>query len=140
MCIRDSGCSPDCKIELDAVCGFAAALAVGDTPGDFAGGTAALDGSCDDAGPGLERVYRFTTTDAGTLSVSVASESPLTLYVLAACENPPTELACASFVPGQAGEPLTQLMNTGTSVLVVVDAPAGYAGSYVLTTAFTPSG
>lgn len=107
-------------------------LAVG-TPvrGDTRQGQNALTGSCIRGGDAPEIVYGLTVEHRAQVTITINSDYDGALYLLGACNEPRSEIACNDDAPNISRSQIEATLDPGT-YYVVVDAYGSGAGEFEL--------
>jgi hypothetical protein len=141
---EDATCSDvePCATQVANVCAAATVAVIGDNAGDTLGGSAVFSGTCTGAAGMLEELYAFTPGqpgETGTLTLTLSSATDQGLYIRTTCGDGATELSCTDAFNGGTDEVLTQPVEGGVPLTIVVDGYSfgGQAGPYVLNVAYT---
>ncbi|WP_437827419.1 DUF4215 domain-containing protein [Sorangium sp. So ce1153] len=133
------GCSAECTLELDAVCGDALVAVLGDNEGDTTTGTSLFEGSC----LGYlrpEKIHTFTPPSDGTLLLRLSSDTDLGMYVRTSCVDDDSQVECMDNVGDDSEEVLEIDVDGGVPLFIFVDTYfVTDAGPYTLNLAFTPA-
>lgn len=118
-------------------CGSPIALTLG-TPaqGDTTQGANVMTGSCIRGGEAPELVYSITLEQRAQLSVTITSQYDGALYLLGACGEMRSEIACNDDAPTTERSHVEATLDAGT-YFVVVDGFGSSAGAFELTAEVT---
>ncbi|MBX3274794.1 MAG: pre-peptidase C-terminal domain-containing protein [Sandaracinaceae bacterium] len=118
-------CSAPIALEIGAV-----------VSGDTSRGSHSMTGSCIRGGEAPDVVYTVTLQRRAQLSVTLTSAYDGALYLLGACGDMRSEIACNDDAPNTSRSFIEATLDPGT-YYVVVDGYANEAGAYELTTQVT---
>ena len=113
-------------------CGSPIALAIGEpVTGDTNQGSSSMTGSCIRGGDAPELVYAVTLESRAQLAVTITSEFDGALYLLGACGEMRSEIACNDDAPTTSRSHVEATLDAGT-YYVVVDGYGSASGSFTL--------
>jgi len=113
-------------------CGSPIALTLGTSvTGDTTRGTSTMAGTCIRGGDAPELVYTVTLEQRAQLSVTITSQYDGALYLLGACGEMRSEIACNDDAPTTSRSHIQHTLDAGTYYLVV-DGYGSAAGSFTL--------
>jgi cysteine-rich repeat protein len=130
------GCSSTCTEEAPAACQLAQELQLGANVGDT---TALESNSNGQACLGPDKLYQYTATSAGTLTVVLDATTDMSLKLMGACTAQSLAADCVDTQPAGTPEVLSRYLLVGDTVFVVVDAvDVTSGGLFSLDAAFVP--
>jgi cysteine-rich repeat protein len=134
------GCAADCTVELAPFCTAASLAVLGANSGDTTTGSTSFTGDeangCLVDTAGREQLWRFIPLASGTLTLTLASDADLGVYVRTDCESAASTVDCRDLEIAGTVETLEVPVTAATPVFIFVDGfTATDAGPYTLTLA-----